>query len=66
MLPPEAIQEFKTLYQNHFGELLSDEEASQRAEKFLALYRAVYLPSAPADSSSQRDHSGGPLSGTKK
>jgi hypothetical protein len=57
MLPPEAIQEFKTLYQNHFGELLSDEEASQKAEKFLALYRAVYSPSTPAGFASQRNDS---------
>ena len=44
MLPPEAIQEFKTLYQNHFGEQLSDIEAERKAEKLLSLYRAVCLP----------------------
>ena len=47
MLPPEAIQEFKTLYQNRFGELLSDAEAERIAEKFLSLYSAVYLPPVP-------------------
>ncbi len=42
MLPPEAIQEFKELYRKHFGEELTDQEAEQKAEKFLDLYRAVY------------------------
>jgi hypothetical protein len=44
MLPPEAIQEFKDLYLKHFGEVLGEEEAERNAEKFLSLYRAVYLP----------------------
>ncbi len=42
MLPPEAIQEFKELYRKHFGEEPTDQEAEQKAEKFLDLYRAVY------------------------
>jgi len=44
MLPPEAIQEFKELYVKRFGEFLPDEEAERKAEKLLALFRAVYLP----------------------
>lgn len=50
MLPPDAIEEFKTLYQKHFGESLSNQEAAARAEKFLDLFRAVYRTNRPAGS----------------
>lgn len=42
MLPKEAIEEFKVLYKKHFGENLSDQEASGRANRLVDLYSAVY------------------------
>jgi len=41
MLPPQAIEEYKDLYEKRFGIVLTDEEASFRANKLLSLYRAV-------------------------
>jgi len=42
MLPKEAIEEFKVLYEKNYGVKLSDKEASRRANNFVALYDAVY------------------------
>lgn len=42
MLPKEAIEEFKVLYEKNYGVKLSDEEAGRRANNFVALYEAVY------------------------
>ena len=42
MLPKEAVDEFKILYAKNYGVELSDEEASRRANNFVALYEAVY------------------------
>lgn len=44
MLPKEAIDEYKELYQKRFGAILSDEEALFRANNLLGLYRAVLGP----------------------
>ena len=42
MLPPEAIQEFKQLYRDTFGEELDDTEASRRANRLVSLYGAIF------------------------
>jgi len=42
MLPPEAIEEFRQLYQRVFGEELNEADALERATQLLELYRAVY------------------------
>ena len=42
MLTKEAIKEFKKLYLKNYGIELSDEEATRRANNFVALYSAVY------------------------
>jgi hypothetical protein len=42
MLPKEAIEEFKQIYERNFREKLSDEEIFRRAIKLLNLYKAVY------------------------
>jgi len=42
MLPKNAIQEFKRLYEKCYGVKLTDEEASFRANNLVALYAAVY------------------------
>ncbi len=41
MLPKEAIEEYKRLYKKRFGVVLSDTEASFRANNLLKLYKAV-------------------------
>lgn len=42
MLPQEAIEEYKILYQKRFGIELTDEEAILRANNLLTLYKVVY------------------------
>jgi len=41
MLPREAIEEYKKLYEKRFGVVLSDSEASFRANNLVKLYTAV-------------------------
>ncbi len=41
MLPKEAIEEYKKLYEERFGVVLSDAEASFRANNLVNLYKAV-------------------------
>lgn len=43
MLPQEAIQEFKKLYEKHYGAVLSDVEASLRANNLFKLYKITYM-----------------------
>lgn len=43
MLPLEAIQEFKELYEKRYGVKLSDEEASLRANNLFKLYKITYM-----------------------
>jgi len=41
MLPKQAIEEFKSLYKKRYGVILSDTEASFRANNLVNLYQAV-------------------------
>ena len=41
-LPEEAIEEFKKLYRKRFNVELTNEEAKNKANNFIALYQAVY------------------------
>ncbi len=41
MLPKQAIEEYKKLYKARFGVVLSDAEASLRANNLVNLYKAV-------------------------
>ncbi|MFA6047284.1 MAG: hypothetical protein WCV59_02425 [Parcubacteria group bacterium] len=43
MLPQEAIEEFKRLYEKRYGVHLSDEEASSRANNLFKLYKITYM-----------------------
>ncbi len=47
MLPKEAIEEYKELYKKRFGVVLSDAEASFRANNLVKLYKAVLGPESP-------------------
>lgn len=42
MLPLDAITEYKTIYEKLYGVVLSDEEATLRANNLVNLYKAVY------------------------
>ena len=41
MLPKEAIEEYKKLYKSHYGVVLSDTEASFRANNLVNFYKAT-------------------------
>ena len=41
MLPPEAITEFKQIYQDEFGVELSDVEATEKASCVFNLVKAI-------------------------
>lgn len=42
MLPKEAIEEFKKLYESRYGVVLSDAEATFRANNLVNLYKLVF------------------------
>jgi len=56
-LTEEAIKDFKRIYLEEFGEALSEEEAQERAHRFLTLFRLIYreLPLGHRCSSCLRD-----------
>ncbi len=41
-LSQESIEEFRELYERHFGKRLSDAEASEKAHRLVGLFRVVY------------------------
>lgn len=55
MLPQEAIEEFKKLYEKRFGIKLSDKEAAIRANNLIKLYKVVYGASTLSKSRTQND-----------
>lgn len=44
MLPKDAINEYKQIFQEEFGVLISDKEAAEKALNFLKLYKLVCQP----------------------
>lgn len=54
-LPPEAISEFQTLWQEQTGADLTVEEAEKQAKSFLQVLRGSLAPPPKRDSSSTRD-----------
>ena len=42
MLPKRAIEEFKKIYKKSYGVELSGEEATDKANRLVNLYKAVY------------------------
>jgi hypothetical protein len=41
-LSKEAIEEFKKIFYREFGRKLSDEEAHEKAQNLLSLFRIIY------------------------
>ncbi|OGM99743.1 MAG: hypothetical protein A3B91_02410 [Candidatus Yanofskybacteria bacterium RIFCSPHIGHO2_02_FULL_41_29] len=54
MLPKEATEEFKVLYKKHYGQDISDEEASRRANNLVNLYKVVYSPAEPSEEQARK------------
>ena len=46
MVSDASLQKFKELYQKRYGINLSNEEAFEKANRLINLYRAVYKPDA--------------------
>lgn len=46
MLPKKAIEEFKKIYKKSYGVELSDEKATDKANRLVNLYKAVYSDEA--------------------
>ena len=44
LLKDEDIKEFQKLYEEEFGELISDQEASSLASRLITLYEALARP----------------------
>ena len=53
-----SLRKFKALYEKHFGEKLSDEEAARKAASLVEIYRAVYgnveFPDSDKDNTNER------------
>jgi len=53
-----SLSKFKALYEKHFGEKLSDEEAARKAASLVEIYRAVYgnveFPDSDKDNTNER------------
>ena len=47
-LSKEAIEEFKRIYYKEFGKVLSDEEAQEKGQNLLSLFKIIYR-SIPLD-----------------
>jgi hypothetical protein len=43
-LSKRAVQEFKKLYSQEFGERISDDKARELGENLLALFRVIHRP----------------------
>jgi hypothetical protein len=56
MLSEKAVQKFKKLYKQRFNEKLTDEEAYQRANNLLNLYRVVYTPRIQREKNNENDY----------
>jgi len=44
MLSQKALQDFKKIWQEEFGEKISDESATGKAVNLLTLFDAIYRP----------------------
>lgn len=54
----QAIEELKAIYQEEFGERLSDQEAQEIGTRLLTLFQVIYRP-LPSESSPRRDKESG-------
>lgn len=43
-LSKKAIKEFKEIYRKEFGETISDEDAEEKGQRLLSLFKIIYRP----------------------
>ena len=43
-LSKKAIKEFKEIYKKEFGKTISDEEAEEKGQRLLSLFKIIYRP----------------------
>lgn len=55
MLPKEAIEEFKKLYEARYRVVLSDAEAAFRANNLVNLYKLVFGDAPPINPEAKTD-----------
>lgn len=56
-LSREAIDELKKIYQEEYGEVLSDAEALEMGQRLLSLFQILYRPPPPTSHDSSSDTS---------
>jgi hypothetical protein len=55
MLPPEAIQDFKIVWREEFGEEIDDDFAREKATNLLELFAVISQVEIPADDNNHDD-----------
>jgi hypothetical protein len=55
MLPPEAIQEFKIVWREEFGEEIDDDFAREKATNLLELFALISQVEAPSGGNNHDD-----------
>jgi hypothetical protein len=58
-LSKEAIEEFRRIYHQEFGEEVSDRKARELGESLLSLFKMIYRPIPQDREKSQRDRGAG-------
>ncbi len=43
-LSKKAINDFKKIYRKEFGKTISDQEAQEKGQKLLSLFKIIYRP----------------------
>ena len=58
-LSKRAIKEFKDIYYREFGKIISDEEAQEKGQSLLSLFKIIYRP-IPPDNNDENDNKNTP------
>ena len=61
MLSQKALEDFKKIWQEEFGEKVSDESATEEAVNLLTLFDAIYRPIRKSNISCSKRSSASPL-----
>jgi len=56
-LSKEAIKEFKEIYNEEFGERISDKQAQEMGANLLSLFTIIYRPISKTDQSNDANES---------
>jgi len=58
-LSKKAIKEFKEIYYREFGKIISDEEAQEKGQSLLSLFKIIYR-AIPPDKNDENDNKNTP------